>query len=411
MREILLRFLPFWLFLLFFKFAGSLHYTLLAPFGQSLMPLWIVGLLVGGESLVQVFLDVPAGYLLDRFGYRRLLKYTTAFFMVAASCIVLGLTPLTYVLTIFFSIFGWIFFVPGMNAYILSHATEAEAGRFFSLKDTSNSVGVVLASVSLPFVLIMPVQTAGVLLLCLLGLAFVFVSGSPEDKKVQVPAVPVRRARRHSSLRMLWLGINRLNPASGMLVLLTFAANIFYSMIWFVVPLVIAMSQANTGLLSLGLAVFDFSIVVLGYIIGTLADKGNKRTFVFFGLLLFALCGMAVGFNFGILFILFGFLATAGDEMAGISLWSWLHHLDHAHDSDGAVSGVITLFDDLGYAFGPMLAGVLYILVGPGWTITLGALPIFIVWLLYYMLVHSKAPVDALYANAPRKPHRFRHKS
>lgn len=407
--------MPFWLFLLFFKFAGALHFTLLAPFGERLMPLWIVGLLVGGESLVQVVLDVPAGYILDRFGYQRLLKYTTVFFMISASFLVLGLTPLTYVLTIFFSIFGWIFFVPGMNAYILSHATEHEAGRFFSLKDTSNSIGVVFASVSLPFVLLMPVQTAGILLLCLLILAFITLSASPKDHyrmpPVELQTQTEKRHHKRRTLYKLWKGIVRLNPASGMLVLMTFAASMFYGVIWFVVPLVIAMSQANAGILGLGLAVFDFSIVVLGYIIGSFADKGNKRTLVFFGLLLFALSGMAVGFNFGILFILFGFLTTTGDEMANVALWSWLHHLDHEHDGDGAVSAVITLFDDLGYAVGPMLAGVLYAIVGPGWAISLAALPIFVVWLFYFLFVHSTIPFEALFSRAPRKPHRWHHKS
>ena len=406
--------MPFWLFLIFFKFAGALHYTLLSPFGEQLMPLWIAGLLIGGESLMQVLLDVPAGYMLDKFGYRRLLKYTTVFFMASATCIAFGLTPTTYLLTIFLSIFGWLFFVPGMNAYILSHTTDEEAGRFFSLKDSSNSVGVVLASVSLPFVLLVPVQLIGCLLLGLLMFAFIFLSMSPNDYKLPATHLQSSTQQRHlnrRSLQKLWRGMKRLNPASGMLVLLTFAAGVFYGIIWFVVPLVIAMEQANAGVLGLGLAVFDFSVVMLGYIIGTLTDTHDKRTFVFFGLLLFALCGMAVGINFGILFILFGFFATAGEEMAGISLWSWLHHLDHSHDSDGAISGVITLFDDLGYALGPMVAGVLYVLVGAGWTITLGAVPILIVWILYYLFVHAKTPVTVLHSSVPHRPRHWRHKS
>lgn len=410
---ILLKFLPFWGFLLFFKFAATLHYTLLAPFGQQLLPLWIVGLLIGGESLIQVLLDLPAGYLLDYFGYRRLLKYTTAFFIVSAFCLSLGLTEATYLLTVFFSIFGWLFFMPGVSAYILSHADEKESGRFFSIKDVSNSIGVVAASVSLPFVLLLSPKVAGVILFGLLLIALVSLLLSPADKQLPPRNERTPHQRRHGrghSLRALLRTMQRLNPASGMLVLLTFAGSLFYGVIWFTVPLVIALEQTNAGLLGIGLGIFDFSIVVLGYLIGRMADTGNKRVFVFFGLLLFALCGMAAGINLGILFIFFGFFATAGDEMAGISLWSWLHHLDREHDHDGAVSGVITLAEDLGYGIGPMFAGALYVLAGPQLTIALGALPIFIVWIVYYALVHKHFPLEALYSLAPRFSRR-RHKS
>ena len=410
---IFLKFLPFWAFLLLFKLAGALHYTLLAPFGETLLPIWLVGLIIGGESLIQVTLDLPAGYLLDKLGYRKLLKYTTVAFMFCALCFASGLTTFTYLLSVALSVFGWLFFLPGSSAYILSHATDGESGRFFSIRDVSNSVGVVIASVSLPFILLFTPQAAGFFLMLVLVAAFIALWFAPADKRLPPRAEQTPHQRRHLGghrLQTLWHKIWQLNPASGMLVLLTFAAGMFYGTIWFVVPLVIA-SQANSGVLGLGLAVFDFSVVVLGYLIGTWADKSNKRAFVFFGLLIFALCGMSLGFNFGIFFLFFGFLATAGEEMAGISLWSWLHHLDHEHDADGVVSGVITLFDDLGYGLGPIVAGISYTWMGPQFAIALGALPILLCWLVYYLFVHRHAPFELTNMFVPERPRRVRHKS
>ncbi len=378
------------------------------------MPLWLVGVLIGGESLLQASLDIPAGYLLDRFGYRRLLKLTAFCFIATCLCLVTGLSVTTYVLTIAFSVLGWLFFVPGMNAYILSHADERESEKFFSIRDVSNAIGVVCASVSLPFVLLFSPQAAGFLLLIIIGVATVCIFMSPEDKRlppVEAQHPVQRRHLQRHTLRKLFHTIRKLNPASGMLVLMTFCASGFYAMIWFTVPLVIALEQANAGFLGVGLAVFDFSIVVLGYFIGRLANQSNRRTFVFFGLLLFSLCGMALGFNFGILFILFGFLCTTGDEMASISLWSWLHHLDREHDQDGAVSGVITLADDLGYGIGPIAAGILYTAVGPSWTITLGAIPLFLVWFFYYTMVHKHFSPTELSTLIPLRLHRTKHKS
>ena len=97
--------------------------------------------------------------------------------------------------------------------------------------------------------------------------------------------------------------------------------------------------------------------------------------------------------------------------MANIALWSWLHHLDHVHDQDGAISAVITFADDIGYALGPVLAGILYTAVGPGLAISLGALPIFILWILYYILVHKHFPFEDILDLAPARLIKWRHKS
>lgn len=406
------KFMPFWIFLTFFKFGGGLHFSTLSPLGERLMPLWLVGCLIGGGSLIQLILDVPAGYLLDRFGYLKLLKVTTFTFLFAAVCFMFGLTTTTYVLSLIMSTFGWLFFNPGLNAYVLSQAPKEHAGKFISLRDVFASCGIVLSSAILPFVLFLSPQFLGYVIFLLLCVALLTLFFSPKDQasvhaEMKLPTQHYY-VRRHY-LSTLFLTMKKLNPASTMLLLLNLAASTFYGIIWFVVPLVIV-HQAEAGLLGIGLGVFDLSVVVLGFLIGNLADKINKRTLVFFGLLLFAVAGIMLGFNFGWLFILFGFLATTGDEIAGVSLWSWLHSLDKNHAQDGTVAGVINLFDDLGWAVGPIAAGILYGLIGPTWTIVWGALPIFAVWLIYQFMMHKHPARIPASAEIPLKPHRKRFK-
>ena len=59
-----------------------------------------------------------------------------------------------------------------------------------------------------------------------------------------------------------------------------------------------------------------------------------------------------------------------------------------------------------------MVAGVLYEVIGPTWTIVIGAIPIFIVWIIYQFVSHkhrytySLIPIDV-----PRKPRRITHKT
>ncbi|MDB5189783.1 MAG: hypothetical protein JWN49_109 [Parcubacteria group bacterium] len=406
-----LKFTPFWVFLILFKFAGALHYSLMSPLGERLLPLWAVGFLMGGASLIQLLLDVPAGRLLDRFGYRKLLTLTTLIFLVGALCLFFKFTVVTYLTSMALSIFGWLFFGPGINAYLLSSAPKESAGRFMSLRDVFGSVGVVLSSAVLPFVLLLSPTHMGLVLSASFVAAIIAIVVSPRDhvsvhveQKLPTQHYYIRREL-HTSLGM----IRKLNPASTTLLLLNTASGIIYGVIWFVVPLVLA-HQANDFMLGIGLGIFDFAIVVLGFLLGALADRLEKKRLVFFGLLIFSLFGLLLGSGFGLLFILFGFLATSGDEMASISLWAWLHSLDREHAHDGAVSGIINLFEDLGWMIGPVAAGLLYGLVGPSWTVAIGAAPILVIWVLYW-LVFQKDHMPSIESQLlPAKPHKRRHK-
>jgi len=408
--RIFLAFLPFWIFLILFKFGAGLHYSVVAPLGEKLLPLWVVGTLMGGCALAQLILDVPVGHLLDRYGYRKLLTLGTILFVLAAGILVLEFSLTTYLISLGISIFGWVFFGPGVNAYILSHAPKAHAGKFISFRDVFGSLGVVLISAVLGIALLLSPQFIALWMVCALLLALVAIRLSPKDHTSV--HVEKKHPQHHYFVRRKFLpdtfkALAKLNPASGMLLLLGFSSSVFYGIIWFVVPIVIV-HQADAGLLSLGLGIFDFAVVVLGFFLGSLADRWNKRTLVFFGILLFSVSGLFLGFHFSWLFLLFGFLATTGEEMASITLWSWLHSLDKEHDSDGLVSGIINVFQDLGWAVGPFIAGIAYTLIGPSWTIAIGAGFILVTWIAYQFVIREhKHPV----AVRVRSSHRPRHKS
>jgi len=414
MTKTFLRFLPFWIFLVFFKFGGALHYSLVSPLGERVLPLWIVGLIMGGGSIVQFLLDVPAGHLLDRYGYRKLLKLTTFIFLFAAVAYIFDFTLVTYLISMVVSTFGWLFFGPGVNAYILSHAPREYAGRFMSLRDVSGSIGVVLSSAVLPFVVLFTPRAMGWVIFALLFIAWISLYFSPEDthsvhEEIKLPTQ--HHYIKRNSLAVTMKAMKKLDPASSMLLIAGLVAGIFYGAIWFVVPLVIASQAAGSELLGIGLGIFDFAIVLLGFFLGNLADRANRRSLVFFGLLVFSISGMLIGFNFGWLFLLFGFLATSGDEMSEISLWSWLHSLDREHDSDGLISGVINFFSDVGWAIGPIMAGFLYTVIGPSWTILIAALPILVAWMVYQFILKRHRRYGISPVPVPRKPHRARHRT
>lgn len=408
---LLKHFIFFWLFLATFKFGAVLHYSLLSPLGAELMPLWIVGLLVGGEAFVQMLLDVPAGHLIDRLGRKRMLGIGIGAFTVAA-ILLMQFTLVTYIASVVFSLFGWIFLSPGVNAYLLAYAERESSGRFLSFRDTFSSIGMALASIMLVFVLALAPAYMSLILATAFLCSALFLMASPPDwqydlKEQKLPSQGFHIRR--TFLKEVFASFKKLNVASRMLSAYSFAGGAFYGTVWFVVPLLIA-SDLGTSFLGIGLGIFDFAIVTLGFLIGTIVDRGDKRLLVFYGLLVFAIMGMALGFTFGPLFLLFGFLATAGDEMTNLSLWSWLHSLDKEHAHDGATAGAISFAEDLGYTVGPMLAGFTFSLYGSTWAIVIGAVPLMLLWIIYVTLVKPvHFPIFA--TDTPRMPLRRRHKA
>ncbi|MBI5798630.1 MAG: MFS transporter [Candidatus Yonathbacteria bacterium] len=405
------KLLPFGVFILLFKFGAGLHFTLLAPLGARVFDVWVVGLLIGGAALLQLLHDVPAGFALDRFGYLRLLWVTTAAFIVATSVLIAGLTPMTFIATLFLGAFGWLFYGPGIDAYLLSMTPVEYAGRIVSIRDILASVGIVFSTALLAFMLSIPVPIIGgtiaIILLCAL-LAGVM---SPRDrvsvhaeKKVPTHHYHVRRHHVGHIFHAIW----KLNPASGLLLLSGLAGSIFYAVIWFVVPLLLD-SPSGTSLPSVALGVFDFAVAVLGFFFGRLADKWNQKWLIFFGLLLFSVTGALLGFSTHLWFLVLGFMATAGDELSGLALWAWMDRLDKSHREDGLIAGVISFFQDLGWTIGPLVAGFLYGAIGPAWTIAVGAIPILITWMISFWTLAPLAV--APYEPAIRPPHRRKHKS
>ncbi len=406
-------FLSLFFFTLFFKFGAGIHYTVLSALGERVFPVWVVGIIISGASVLQMVLDVPAGILLDRWGYTRLLKIFVGVFLGASAIMFFGLNPVLFVGTVFLATFGWLFYGPGVNAYILSEAPHAVAGKTMGRMHAFESAGIVASAAVLPFIILAPSYVIGTVVFGLLVVAFAFLCFVPRERSLvhHVPKTP----RHHYYIRREFLhnviaAMRKLNPASALLALQNFSSATFYGMIWFAVPIAIAQGLAG-DLPSVGLGVFDLAVVILGAFFGKLADTLHKPLLVVGGLFLFAGAGFLLGFNLNLLFLLLGFIATAGDELSSVSLWAWLDALDADHAQNGLVNGVITFFEDLGWAIGPLVAGLTYEFIGPGGVIVMGASVLFVTFLVSVALLYHPRirPLHAL-RGLSLAPHRRRHK-
>ncbi len=389
-----LLFLPLWLFIILFKFGGGLSYTLLPTLGEKILPIWLVGMLIGASALLQLIADIPAGIILDRFGYVRMIRIGTLLFALSGVALLFGLTVWSFCALLLSCSFGWLFFGPGVRAYILREAPQKYLGRCIGLQAMFESVGMVLGMTLLPFTVHLDVPLLGLLLWGILMTAFLMSYWIPLDhSSKQKTAKSISDEPKKHPLTHLLQTLKRLHPASGLLCATSFSASTFYGIIWFVIPLVIA-QQISSNYLSFGLSTIEFSAVILGWIIGYLSDHSNTRWFIFLGLLVFSVTGFFLGFNFNVWFLVLGFLATSGDILSNVSLWTWLNKIDTQRTDQGTVAGITSFFDDLGWTVGPVIAGLSYAALGPSWTIALGACLLIIVWLVSSILLHRPVAVS-----------------
>ncbi len=383
--------LPLWAYVILFKAGASLYYTALSPLGERVFPLWAVGLLIGGASLLQLVLDVPAGFLLDRYGYRPFLKASSLILAVGGLLLLLfGLQTWVYVLLILLSGFGWLFFGPGVDAYVLSTAPKAHAGRYIGMRRSTSSFGMVVAMGYFALLVARPDWMLGaVIILNLVGSLIAAQALRPEpasvhaEQKVETHHYYVRRVYLRETLNAL----RRLNPASTMLACSRFCAATFFGLLWLVLPLYLS-ELATPGLLGLGLSVFDVTTVFTGGIFGRIADTDRKRLAIFLGLMLFAACSVLLGFHLNAWFLVLGFLAATGDDLSNVSLWAWMNRLNRTHAHDGVIASVVTFFEDLGWVIGPILGGLLYETLGISWTIVIGSGFVCLSWMVGSMLLY-----------------------
>lgn len=148
-RPLFLWFLWFRIYLLFFKFGAALHYALLAPLGERIIPIRLIGLIISIAAGIQMVFDVPAGRLLDKVGYKKLMLICTIVFIISWCLLFFGITWPSLISSIALGIFGRLFYSPWSNAYILSHADKGRSEKFMAYRDVATSMWVVLSCIAL----------------------------------------------------------------------------------------------------------------------------------------------------------------------------------------------------------------------------------------------------------------------
>lgn len=404
-KNLFFSFLPLWIFVLLFKLASAIHYAILPVFGELILPIWLVGVILSAATFIQLPFDLLSGIILNRLGHSRTLVFSCAAFSVSAAVFVFGLNITTFLLSVVFATFAWLFFTPALNTYILDHATKANTEKLITWRDISQSAGVFLGSSTFLIFMGLAPDKFGVLVSAIFFCAGLFALISPKETEKVQEQMKESREKKTDYFKNVLQEFHKLSPASWILFLQGITSATFYAVVWFVIPL--EMANHLSSLPSISLGIFDMAVVILGLSFGLIAKKTNRKRLIVFGLLLFSIMASLIGFQSGILFLVFGFLATIGDELSNITLWSWLTHMDKDHKEDGGVAGAITFAQDLGWAIGPLIAGFMYKPFGPQLTIMTLALPLFFTFVFAMLKTHMIPSFEQFTHN--KRIHRLRH--
>lgn len=396
------RFLPFWFFVFLFKFGAGIHYSLIAIFGARILPLWAVGLCVGGASFIQLVLDVPTGFLIERYGHLRMLRVSTFCFLLAAAVLLFGLTPTTYITSVVLSALGWLCFGPGVAAYLLTHGPVAFMGRLTGLRRMCEAVGITLALLGLSTFRTLPSAVIGlVIIFPLLGaFAALIIAHYSRTPSVLGKDTHSRRLVSAASPATIRTVVRKLHPIGTAFGIYVFCASVMYSMIWFLFPLLIATSD-TPGIYSVALAMFDLTVLFVDLPVGALVDRLPKRPLVVAGMAVMAIAALALSQHLTLAVVPLAVvplavLLSVGDEIAVVSLFAWLDERTSRVHHEGIVTGALTFIEDLGWSTGPIVAGLLAGVFTKSQTLLTGALVLSIGAVLCAILLFgSKMPRKA----------------
>lgn len=367
-------FLPLWVFVLLFKVGAVLHYSVIAVIGARVLPVWVVGLGTASASFLQLALDIPAGFAIDRLGTVRTLRFSTFCFLGAIGVLFLPLTPLVYVASLILSALGWLFFGPSTSAYLLAHAPKKLMGRIDAKISIAMGIGGVISVIGLSLYVTLPTAFIALIMLYpMLGAFAALVLLSRHD------AVPVnarhvlRRQAAQTPISAIASLYRQFYPSATLLSFWNFARGSYFGAIWLIIPLLIA--SGGSPILGVGLAMFDGAVLLIGYFSGWLADRQKKHFLLLGSLSVSAVAALLLGMSLNWLIIPFAFIVSFADEIIIHSLWAILDGKVNKSTANGTLAGAMTFFDDLGWMIGPAVGGILFWWLGPERALMIMSLP------------------------------------
>ena len=334
---------------------------------------WVAGIFFGVFNLFQAFVGDPlAGSFADRWGSKPVVLVGHA--LVAASGIFWFAFPLTNIPALLF--FGILFFLSfscrdESAAYLLRTGGKEEGGLIFGVAENIYAMANFLASLSLPFLVLAGHESIAAAVMIATSLCgAVMLARIPNDRG--------RRSQKRWTEALNFIGAirdglrfvksNHLYP----LLALGSAAfeGLFYGVLWFAIPLEIVGGGSFSIVEGLELGIYEIVTVFFAGYAGYLADRYHWRAVHLLGWVLAAVGAIGLLWSPGVWpLVIAGALIGIGNNFFAFAASHALEAHDIDHRRDGAFVGLSNMVSDLGYAVGPLVAGILYSTAGFGGSI------------------------------------------
>ena len=231
-----------------------------------------IGFIVGAFSLVAVFLSIPLGGLVDRFGVKRLLLIGVLCNIVNAIILLRTDTVAGLVVAQLIGGIAFLLHVVASQAYISrlpdAHRRETGFGWLSIGASVGQSVGPILGGFLVDYI---NYQSAFWVLLVLssAGLILVWLKKTRESNPTQVSYSPIQDARQAGSL--IW------NPNVLMILIFTFAIVFAANLRASFLPVLLragGLTEMTVGVL---IAIFSVTSTSIRLIFGRLMDTFNRK--------------------------------------------------------------------------------------------------------------------------------------
>lgn len=321
----------------------------------------LVGIFLAIPSIVAIATDIPIGGLTDKFGRKKLIVLSL-FSLAIMGLIATQILPSSLVIfLIIWGLFYTIFEVP-IIAYIMDISRKRTSSENFGIYFTFISIGFAIGPIIGGFLLIKGFNSIFYFYSIFCILAFLVASFFLKEI-IRMPkplGLSLRDLIQKDRLFIKEIiDFQRLKETGVFILYLSFLFAFWDGLIWMMTPLYTIKLLITPVMAGLILSSFVIPFILFQIIAGKIADKYGKKKILVLGLLTASVFLIGFGMTHNpILLILFAFLSATGFAFAGPPMDGILTDIS-THYRKGGIVGVWGVAEDLGYIFGPLVAGLI----------------------------------------------------
>ncbi|MFC2162727.1 MFS transporter [Candidatus Altiarchaeota archaeon] len=349
--------------------AGALWFLLPQIIEELTGSIILVGVLMAIPSSIVLFIDMPIGDLADRIGRKHIITFALFFLILLG--ISLPFTSSLKAIILFLMLYGIAIEavrIPAI-AYVMDYSPREKPAHVLGVELSFISLGYALGPIIVGILslwIASKLILSSIVLTCACTLALILVVVKFREKTRHWPVMEgLKRVVFRDKLYLRQIRkFRKLGSTGYSILVLGFLLTVYDGIIWTLEP--IFYQQFSGGLFwgALVMSAFIIPLILFEAPAGILADQLGKRRVLSVGLFISGAACMMFGAAGSIHSLLvFAFISASGMSLVWPSVEGII--VERTPEKErGSVVGMWSVFNDLGYAVGPLAAGLLAGTVG-----------------------------------------------